>query len=54
MLPKRGLTPYACRHGFGYSVFEHGERGIHSELLVFVAMDAPVKINRRTLRAQLV
>jgi len=42
-LPSRGAMPYASRHGFGYSVFEHTERGIRSELTVFVALDAPVK-----------
>ncbi|MDE2365444.1 MAG: cyclic beta 1-2 glucan synthetase [Betaproteobacteria bacterium] len=42
-LPKRGATPYITRHGFGYSVFEHIETGIHSELWVYVALDAPVK-----------
>ncbi|MGC8492317.1 MAG: GH36-type glycosyl hydrolase domain-containing protein [Syntrophobacteraceae bacterium] len=42
-LPCRGGTPYVTRHGFGYSVFEHTERGIRSELWIYVAMDAPVK-----------
>ena len=42
-LPARGPTPYVIRHGFGYSVFEHTENGIASELTVYVAMDAPVK-----------
>ncbi|MBP1596567.1 MAG: ndvB 2, partial [Acidobacteria bacterium] len=42
-LPSPGATPYATRHGFGYSVFEHKERGIRSELWVYVARDAPVK-----------
>jgi cyclic beta-1,2-glucan synthetase len=42
-LPSRGVTPYVTRHGFGYSVFEHTERGIHSEVWFYVAMDAPVK-----------
>jgi len=42
-LPCRGATPYVTRHGFGYSVFEHTERGIRSELWVYVAMDAQVK-----------
>ena len=42
-LPCRGMTPYVTRHGFGYSVFEHAERGIRSELWIYVAMDAPVK-----------
>ena len=42
-LPCRGSTPYVTRHGFGYSVFEHTERGIRSELWVYVAMDAAIK-----------
>ena len=42
-LPARGATPYVIRHGFGYSVFEHTEHGIASELTVYVALDAPVK-----------
>ncbi|MFZ3089406.1 MAG: glucoamylase family protein, partial [Nitrospirota bacterium] len=42
-LPSRGATPYVTRHGFGYSVFEHTERGIRSEVWVYVAMDAPIK-----------
>jgi cellobiose phosphorylase len=42
-LPSRGTMPYVSRHGFGYSVFEHTERGIRSELWVYVALDAPIK-----------
>jgi cyclic beta-1,2-glucan synthetase len=42
-LPARGRSGYVCRHGFGYSVFEHFEAGIASELYTYVAMDAPVK-----------
>ena len=42
-LPAPGTTPYVIRHGFGYTVFEHTENGIASELWVYVAMDAPVK-----------
>lgn len=34
---------YVARHGFGYSVFEHNQRGIDSTLTVFVAHDTPVK-----------
>ncbi len=41
--PSRGATPYTIRHGFGYSIFEHVEHGLASELSLFVAMDAPVK-----------
>jgi cellobiose phosphorylase len=42
-LPACGRSGYVCRHGFGYSVFEHYEAGIASELSTYVAMDAPVK-----------
>ena len=42
-LPARGRSGYVCRHGFGYSAFEHFEAGIASELFTYVAMDAPVK-----------
>jgi cyclic beta-1,2-glucan synthetase len=41
--PARGTTPYVIRHGFGYSVFEHTENGITSELTIYVATDAAVK-----------
>ncbi|MGH6609794.1 MAG: GH36-type glycosyl hydrolase domain-containing protein, partial [Burkholderiaceae bacterium] len=34
-----------ARHGFGYSVFERIEEGIHSELTVFVALDASIKFS---------
>jgi cyclic beta-1,2-glucan synthetase len=42
-LPARGETPYVSRHGFGYSVFEHEELGIFSELTIFVSVHEPVK-----------
>ncbi|MDA3874225.1 MAG: cyclic beta 1-2 glucan synthetase, partial [Kiritimatiellae bacterium] len=48
--PARGQTPYTIRHGFGYSVFEHQEHGIASELWIYVAMDAPVKFVTLKLR----
>ncbi len=50
VLPARGETPYTCRHGFGYSVFEHKEFGIASELWIYVAIDAPVKFCRLIIR----
>ncbi len=50
LLPTRSSAPYVVRHGFGYSVFEHSEEGIDSELRVYVAMDAPVKFSALTLR----
>ncbi|HEY2188938.1 MAG TPA: cyclic beta 1-2 glucan synthetase, partial [Caldimonas sp.] len=37
--------PYVARHGFGSSVFEHTAYGIRSELEVFVALDAAVKVS---------
>ena len=49
-LPRRGTTPYVSRHGFGYSVFEHTESGIVSELWVYVATDAAVKFSVLKLR----
>jgi cellobiose phosphorylase len=51
-LPARGRSGYVCRHGFGYSVFEHYEAGIASELFTYVAMDAPVKFVVVKLRNQ--
>jgi cyclic beta-1,2-glucan synthetase len=42
-LPARGESPYVSRHGFGYSVFEHTEDGISSELCIYVAVHEPVK-----------
>lgn len=49
-LPANGQTPYLIRHGFGYTVFEHTENGISSELWVYVAMDASVKFTVLKLR----
>lgn len=42
-LPCRGEGDYQTRHGFGYSVFEHIEDGIHSELTMYVDLEAPIK-----------
>ena len=42
-LPSPGESGYVCRHGFGYSVFEHTEAGIMSELTTYVATNAAVK-----------
>ncbi|MEO8376298.1 MAG: glucoamylase family protein, partial [Candidatus Sumerlaeota bacterium] len=42
-LPVRGANPYVIRHGFGYTIFEHTESGISTDLQIFVATDAPVK-----------
>ncbi len=42
-LPCRGSGRYTTRHGFGYSVFEHRERGINSEMTVYIDPDEPIK-----------
>ena len=42
--PARGKDDYLTRHGFGYSAFETVQNGIRSELTLFVAPDAPVKL----------
>ncbi|HYN13192.1 MAG TPA: glucoamylase family protein, partial [Burkholderiales bacterium] len=42
-LPCRGEGPYVTRHGFGYSIFEHTEGGIRSELKVYVDLEVAVK-----------
>ncbi|MES2128409.1 MAG: glucoamylase family protein [Pseudomonadota bacterium] len=42
-LPARGEGDYLTRHGFGYSVFQHGEQGVYTELTTYVAMDASLK-----------
>ncbi|MHC1730147.1 MAG: glucoamylase family protein [Syntrophobacteraceae bacterium] len=49
-LPCRGMSPYVTRHGFGYSVFEHTERGIRTELWVYVALDASIKFSVLKIR----
>jgi cyclic beta-1,2-glucan synthetase len=51
-LPIRTAGQYRCRHGFGYSVFDHEAYGIAAEMLQFVALDAPVKVTRLRLRNQ--
>ena len=50
LLPCAGARPYVTRHGFGYSVFEHSEDGIDSELTVYVSIDAPIKFVVMKLR----
>ncbi|MET1162626.1 MAG: glucoamylase family protein, partial [Pseudoxanthomonas sp.] len=49
-LPRRGSGAYRTRHGFGYSVYEHLEDGIASELWVYVAMEDAVKFSVLKLR----
>jgi Cellobiose phosphorylase len=42
-LPCKSSSPFTIRHGFGYSVFEHSEDGIFTEMTVFTDIEAPVK-----------
>lgn len=42
-LPARGRTPYITRHGFGYTVFEHLEDGIATELWIYVDAECAIK-----------
>ena len=49
-LPRRGTGDYRTRHGFGYSVYEHMEDGIASELWVYVALEDAVKFSVLKLR----
>ncbi|WP_307726908.1 GH36-type glycosyl hydrolase domain-containing protein [Massilia psychrophila] len=49
-LPVRANGLYTTRHGFGYSVFEHAEEAVHSELTTFVALDASIKYSVIKLR----
>jgi cyclic beta-1,2-glucan glucanotransferase len=49
-LPVREDEPYVVRHGQGYTVFEHTSHGVAQELLLFVPLDAPVKISVLRLR----
>ncbi len=49
-LPSKGQSPYITRHGFGYSIFEHSEDGIDTEMTVYVDIEAPVKFISIKLR----
>jgi cyclic beta-1,2-glucan synthetase len=48
-LPIREAQPYVVRHGQGYTIFEHTSHGLAQELLLFVPLDASVKISRLRL-----
>jgi cyclic beta-1,2-glucan synthetase len=43
VLPRCGKGMYTVRHGMGYSVFEHTEEGIHTEMWVYVDIEYTVK-----------
>ncbi len=48
--PRESGSAYACRHGFGYSVFEHREDGLETELKIYAALEAPVKFMSLKIR----
>ena len=41
---------YLCRHGQGYSRFQHGSHGINLDLIQFVPLEDPIKISRLFLQ----
>ncbi|HET6905647.1 MAG TPA: cyclic beta 1-2 glucan synthetase, partial [Rhodanobacteraceae bacterium] len=49
-LPTRSPDPYLTAHGFGYTRYEHAHSDIASELTVFVASAAPLKLGLLKLR----
>ncbi|HRH44721.1 MAG TPA: protein ndvB, partial [Pyrinomonadaceae bacterium] len=49
-LPIRETEPYTIKHGQGYTIFDHESHGIAQELLLFVPLDAPVKISQLRLK----
>ncbi|MFY9271349.1 MAG: glucoamylase family protein [Candidatus Manganitrophaceae bacterium] len=51
-LPSPGTGQYISQHGFGYSVFEHQEDGLSSELTVYVALDRSIKFSVLRVRNQ--
>ncbi len=48
--PARGPTSYVCRHGLGYSAFEHRQNDIFSETLIYIPVDVPVKLTLIKIR----
>jgi cyclic beta-1,2-glucan synthetase len=41
---------YLCRHGQGYSRFQHGSHGIQLDLIQFVPVEDPIKISRLAIQ----
>ncbi len=48
--PANTNIPYLTKHGFGYTIFEHSENGIWSEMCVFVDLEKTVKFTTIRLR----
>ena len=51
-LPAGSPSPYITRHGFGYSIFEHVEDDIYSEMKIYVDIHSPVKFTAFRIRNQ--
>jgi cyclic beta-1,2-glucan synthetase len=49
-LPAGTGEPHVIRHGWGYSTFDHHSYGLKQHMSLFVAVDAPVKIVRLSLK----
>ncbi|MGZ4117580.1 MAG: GH36-type glycosyl hydrolase domain-containing protein, partial [Bacteroidia bacterium] len=49
-LPRGSTSSYLVRHGMGYSVFEHTEEGIHSEMWVYVDVEDAIKFTVLKIR----
>ncbi len=47
-----GKSAYITRHGFGYSVFEHIDDGIYTEMTVYVDMESTIKFTVLKIRNQ--
>lgn len=52
LLPSGGKTPYITRHGFGYSVFEHIEDGVYTEMTVYIDIETAIKFTVIKIRNQ--
>ncbi len=48
--PARGQGAYVCRHGHGYTVFEHAEDGLACEMTTYVGISSPAKFTVLALR----
>ncbi len=52
LAPAGGQSAYITRHGFGYSVFEHIEDGIYTEMTVYVDIASAIKFTVLKIRNQ--
>ncbi len=52
LLPSGSKSPYITRHGFGYSIFEHMEDGIHSKMIVYADIESTIKFSVIKIRNQ--